>query len=85
MNCHGNRIIYSRRRVSSRTISQLQFIKVVISVLVLYSIVYYNQGETKMKRHRCPPGKLLVEVTSPKVCGASPKLNGDIFRKASEM
>ena len=26
-----------------------------------------NQGETKMKREGCPFGKLLLEVTSPKV------------------
>ena len=39
------------------------------------SIDTTQQGETKMKRRGCPSGKLLLEVTSPKVGGASPKLN----------
>ena len=28
---------------------------------------FQQQGETKMKRRGCPLGKLLLEVTSPKV------------------
>ena len=37
-----------------------------------------RQGETKMNKHGCPPGKLLLEVTSP-------KLNCYNFRKSADM
>ena len=38
-------------------------------------ILNMTQGETKVKRRGCPSGKLLLEVTSMKVWGASLKLN----------
>ena len=41
---------------------------------------HVQQGEMKMKRWGCPLGKLLLEVTSLKVWGASPKIkNNQIY------